>query len=148
MTEQQQEGPQFVIESLYIKDVSFESPYRPQEFNHAEKQPDVNIDLNCQNENLGDNRYEVVLNVNVTVKIGDRTAFVTEVKEAGIFQLQGFEGEVLEQVLGSYCPNVLFPYARERISSLVTSGGFPQLILAPVNFDAIFQQQREQQSKQ
>jgi len=134
----------FSIHRIYIKDFSFEAPNTPHVF--SEKwQPQNNMDLNTNAQKIGDNIYEVVLAITVTVKNGEHTAFLVEVHQAGIFELEGFDDEHLQGVLGSYCPNIIFPYAREAISDIVTRGGFPQLLLAPINFDALYQQHLQQQ---
>lgn len=135
---------QFLIQKIYIKDVSFESPNSPEMFT-SDWQPDVNLDLNTNANRLGDDVFEVVLSLTSTVKNQDQTAFLVEVQQCGIFTLSGFGDQELSQMLGSYCPNILFPYAREAISELVNKGGFPPLILAPVNFDALYAQHMSQQ---
>ncbi len=137
-------GPQFAIQKIYVKDVSFETPHSPAVFTE-EWRPDVNMNLSSEAEPLAEHVYEVSLAVTVTVKTGDKTAFLVEVHQAGIFNIRGFGQEELGQMLGSYCPNVLFPYAREAVSDLVVRGGFPQLVLAPVNFDAVYAQHLAQQ---
>lgn len=132
-------GPQFGIQKVYVKDLSFETPNSPQIF--TEKwQPDVNVDLNTTGRLLSDNVYEVVLAITVTVKCAAKTAYLAEVQQAGIFVVDGFPETERAAMLGSYCPNVLFPFARETVSDLVARGGFPQLLLAPVNFDALYAQ--------
>lgn len=147
MSEQDNAGPaqgKFNIHRIYVKDTSFEAPNSPQMFNEK-WEPKNGLDLNTNAQKLADNVYEVVLSVTVTTKNSDKTAFLVEVHQAGIFQIEGFDDENLQAALGSFCPNVLFPYAREAISDLVTRGGFPQLLLAPINFDALYQQHLEQQ---
>ena len=136
---------QFGIQRIYVKDVSFESPNAPAIFAGAwEPQADINVSTNAQS--LGNDLYEVVLGVTATVKVRDQVAFLVEVTEAGVFQITGVPGEQMGPLLGSFCPNVLFPYAREVVSDLVTKGGFPQLLLNPVNFDLLYQQQVAQQN--
>ena len=103
------------------------------------------MDLNTQTNSLGDDNHEVVLTVSVTVKIGEKTIFVAEVKQAGIFTVKGFRKEELSAMLGSFCPNVLYPYARQVVTYVVMEGGFPQLYIAPVNFDVMYQQHQQQQ---
>lgn len=98
------------------------------------------MDLNSQGQPISDNVYEVELSITVTAKNKDKTAFLVEIKQCGIFSINGMDDTNLNGMLGSFCPNILFPYAREAISDLVTKGGFPQLLLAPVNFDAIYAQ--------
>ena len=140
-----QEGPQFAIQRIYVKDSSFETPNAPGVFKE-QWEPKVNIDLNTTNEKLEDNVYEVVLSITVTVKIKDeKVAFIAEVKQAGIFSVDSFPEDQIDPLMGSFCPNILFPYAREAITAMVSRGGFPQIYLAPINFDAIYQQQLQQQ---
>ncbi len=136
-------GPEFAIQRIYVKDSSFESPESPNIFREP-WEPKVNIDLQTTSAVLEGNVYEVILGVTVTVKIKEKTAFLVETKQAGIFSIGNFNEEQRSQLLGSFCPNILFPYARETITSLVTRGGFPQLYLAPINFDAVYQQQLKQ----
>jgi preprotein translocase subunit SecB len=143
----QQEGPIFTIQRIYVKDVSFETPHAPEIF-REEWKPEVNVDLQTKTNRLEDAIYEVVLHLTVTVKMGDKTAFLVEVHQAGIFTIKGFPQEQLGHALGSMCPNILYPYARETISDIVIRGGFPQLLLAPVNFDALYMQHLEQQKQQ
>jgi len=138
-TEEQSNAPHFSIEKIYLKDVSFESPSAPAVFTD-EWSPEINMDLNSQGQTIDENVYEVELSLTVTAKNKDKTAFLVEIKQCGIFSIANMDEENLNGMLGSFCPNILFPYAREAISSLVTKGGFPQLLLAPVNFDAIYAQ--------
>jgi preprotein translocase subunit SecB len=138
---------QFAIHKIYTKDISFEAPNAPAIFNEEWK-PEVNLDLNSQGRSIGENTYEVVLSLTVTATNNkDKTAFLVEVQQAGIFGIAGFGPEELSHMIGSFCPNILFPYARETISDLVTRGGFQPLLLAPVNFDALYAQHLEQQKQ-
>ncbi|MCI0508157.1 MAG: protein-export chaperone SecB [Gammaproteobacteria bacterium] len=142
---------QFVMQKIYVKDVSFETPNTPEVFTQEWK-PDVNVELDTKGKQIAPDVHEVVLGVTVTVKMGDKVAYLIEIHQAGIFTIKGFADGDRGAMLGSYCPNVLFPFAREAISDLVTKGGFPQLLLAPVNFDAIYhehlQRIRAQSSEQ
>lgn len=147
MAEEKQQGPVFTIQRIYIKDVSYEAPNSPKIF-REEWKPEVNVDLQTKTDKIEDDIYDVLLHLTVTVKMGDKTAFLCEVHQAGIFTLKGFPEEQLNHALGSMCPNILYPYAREAISDIVTRGGFPQLLLAPVNFDALYLQHLEQQKKE
>ena len=133
------DGPHFGIVRVYLKDVSFETPNSPEVFRQDFK-PDVNLQLNTSVNKLEDSLYEVVLNVTVTSKQGDKTGFLAEVQQAGIFELKGYDEAQKGSVLGAYCPNTLYPFAREAISDLVVKGGFPQLLLSPINFDALYTQ--------
>lgn len=131
---------QFTLQRIYTKDLSFESPGTPEVFRKAWK-PKVNVDLNTKSNRIDeDGNYEVVVTVTLTTKVEEETAFLVEVQQAGIFTVRGFEGETLRQVLATACPNVLFPYARETIDNLCVKGGFPPVMLAPVNFEGLYQQ--------
>lgn len=142
-----EENQQFTIQKIYLKDVSFESPNSPQAFTSGDWQPQINVQINSSNQAIADDTYEVVLDITVTAKHDDKTAFLAEIKQAGIFTIAGFEQENLGGMIGAYCPETLFPYAREAISELVSKGGFPQLLLAPVNFNALYTQQMQQQAE-
>lgn len=147
MAEQAQANePQFMIQRVYIKDMSYETPNTPDVF-QQKWEPELSLDLNTQSNLLEDNVYEVILTVTATVKNEDATAFLVEVKQAGIFTIQGAPEDQLDHLLGSFCPNILFPYAREAITDCVIRGSFPQLVLAPVNFDALYMQQMEQKQQ-
>lgn len=135
----------FEIQKIYLKDMSFEAPNTPEAFT-LPWQPDVNVQLNTNAKTIGDKVYEVVLVVTVTADNKDKNAFLAEIQQAGVFGMDGFDGDQLNGMLGSFCPDILFPYAREAISDLVTRGGFPQLLLAPVNFDALYQEHLKQQA--
>ncbi|MDF1760210.1 MAG: protein-export chaperone SecB [Coxiellaceae bacterium] len=137
-------GQEFGIQRIYVKDVSYESPNAPKIF-LEQWQPELSLDLATKVDTLEDNIYDVTLTVTATVKVGEQTAFLSEVKYAGIFMVKGFADEELKQMLGSYCPNVLYPYVRETITGLVANGGFPQLYLTPVNFDALYMQQQQEE---
>lgn len=137
---------QFSIQKIYTKDLSFETPNAPQIFTQK-WEPALDINLGTQVQNLEADIFEVVLSITTTVKIGETTAYLVEVNQAGIISAAGFSQEELGPLLGSFCPNILFPYAREVISDLVSKGGFPQLILAPVNFDALYLQHLQQASE-
>lgn len=141
-----EENQQFAIQKIYLKDVSFESPNSPQAFTNTEWQPQINVQINSSNQAIADDTYEVVLDITVTAKHEDKTAFLAEIKQAGIFTISGFPEENLGGMVGAFCPETLFPFAREAISELVSKGGFPQLLLAPVNFNALYTQQVQQQT--
>jgi len=145
MTEQANE-PQFMIQRVYIKDLSFETPDTPAVF-QQKWEPELSLDLNTQSNVLEEGVFEVILSVTATVKNEGKTAFLVEVKQAGIFTIQGAPEEQMDHLLGSFCPNILFPYAREAITDCVIKGSFPQLVLAPVNFDALYMQQLEEKQK-
>lgn len=143
-TTQQQADTQFIIQRVYIKNLSFETTNTPTIF-QEEWTPELNLDLNTAHTAL-DNQgaYEVALTVTATVKNKDKTAFLVEVQQAGIFTITGAEAPQLDHLLGSFCPSILFPYAREAITAEVVRGSFPQLVLAPINFDAIYMQQQQE----
>lgn len=139
----------FQLQRIYTKDVSFEVPGAPEVFLQS-WQPKVNLQLNTHTQRVGDSTtdYEVVLELTVTASNEDKVVYLVEIQQAGIFSVVGFEGEELEQLLGAYCPNLLFPYAREAVSDLVSRGTFPQLLLQPINFDALYQQAKQQQAEE
>ncbi len=138
-------GPQFALHRIYLKDASFEIPNSPAVFTQDWK-PEVNLQLNSSINPLEGEIYEVVLNVTVTAKQGDQTGFLAEIQQAGIFTVKGFDEQQKGAMLGAFCPNTLFPFAREVISDLVVKGGFPQLLLTPINFDALYAQKLKQES--
>lgn len=138
--------PQFEIQRIYIKDSSFEAPNTPHTFVDDWK-PEVQLNLETKSNRIQENLHEVVLSITANVTTAKKPAFIVEIHQAGIFLISGLPSEQLRQMLGSFCPNILFPYAREVISDLVVRGGFPQLILAPVNFDALYAQHMEDQKK-
>jgi preprotein translocase subunit SecB len=138
--------PHFEIQRIYVKDISFEAPNTPQTF-VEEWKPEVSLNLETKSNRVQDNMHEVVLSITATVSTSKKTAFLIEVHQAGVFIINGFKSEQLHQMLGSFCPNILFPYAREVVSDMVVRGGFPQLILAPVNFDALYEQHMSQQGE-
>ncbi|NNK37905.1 MAG: protein-export chaperone SecB, partial [Xanthomonadales bacterium] len=134
---------QFQIQKLYTKDVSFELPNAPQIF-QENGQADVKMSLSQRVEDLGDNLHEVVLTVTVTATVDEKTAYLAEVAQAGIFLIGGFEEQATHAVINTLCPNTLFPYARQTIATLVGDGGFPPLTLQPVNFDQLYAQRMQQ----
>ena len=143
------QGPQFSIQRIYTKDISFETPNSPAMF-QKEWKPEVQLDLDTKSNPLGENLYEVTLSVTVTAKIDGETAFLCEVQQAGIFVIGDMPEQNKAQMIGAFCPNTLFPYARETISNLVNRGTFPPLNLAPVDFNSIFaayMQKRAQQAQ-
>ena len=147
MAEEKQQAAeqQFAIQKIYVKDVSFESPNAPAVFNDGAWAPEINVQLNSSNQMLAENVYEVVLAITVTAKQNEKTAFLVELKQAGLFTLSGFPAENLQGMLGAYCPEALFPFAREAVADFINKGGFPPLMLSPVNFNALYTQQMQQQ---
>ncbi|CAM4472419.1 MAG: Protein-export protein SecB [Legionella sp.] len=147
--EQQNLETQFMIQRVYVKDLSFETPNTPAVF-QQQWEPELTLDINTTSTQLEAGVFEVVLTVTATVNNQKEVAFLVEVKQAGIFTIQGAPTEQLDHLLNSFCPSILFPYAREAITSQVIRGSFPQLVLAPINFDALYMQQlaEKQQSAQ
>jgi len=136
--------PQLVMQKIYVKDVSFEAPNAPQIFQEIgeNEQPQVQLNLGQKAADLGNGMFEVVLSLTLTCTLGERTAYLAEVEQAGVFGIAGFSEADQAGILGSYCPNLLFPYARQVISSLVLEGGFPPFLLQPINFDALYAEQQ------
>ena len=144
MSEQQQ--PMFSIEKIYVKDLSLEVPNSPEVFLQAAQQPQLEVQLQQESKRVNDTLFDVTLLVTVTAKLGDKTIFLVELSQAGIFQIRNVPDADLGPVLGMVCPNVLFPYAREAISDTVNRAGFPPVLLAPVNFEVLYQQRVQQQA--
>ena len=140
-------GAQFTVEKIYVKDVSFEAPNAPQVFNES-GQPQLNMNLNQKVGRLDGDMFEVILGVTLTCTLNDRTVYLAEVEQAGIFGLAGFDDRTLDMMLGTYCPNVLFPYVRQSISDLITSGGFPPFYMQPINFEALYAEGLRRRSEQ
>lgn len=138
---------QFQLHKLYTKDVSFEVPNSPQIFQDS-GQADVKMSLAQRVEELGDDSHEVVLTVTVTAMVGERTAYLAEVAQAGIFMLSGFNEQQAHAVMNTMCPGTLFPYARQLITTLVAEGGFPPLVLQPVNFEQLYAQRMQEMMSQ
>jgi len=128
---------QFAVQRLYAKDVSFEAPGAPAIFTQ-QWEPETNVQFSSNVEKVSENQYEVTLQLTVNASVKGKTAYIAEVKFAGIFLAEGVEGPALEHLMGAHCPTILFPYVRELISDLVTRGTFPQFLLQPMNFDAIY----------
>jgi len=135
----------FQIQKVYTKDISFESPNSPAVFAATEFKPDINVQINTAHQDLGENNYEVALTLTITAKQDDKTAYLVEVKQAGVSTLRGFDDNTTGGMLGAFCPETLFPFAREVVSDLVVKGGFAQLLLQPINFNALYQQHLQQQ---
>ena len=140
-------GPAFTVETIYVKDVSFEVPGAPAIFTEN-VQPELQLNLNQRVQRLGENAFEVVLGVTLTCKAGDKTAYVAEVQQAGIFGLMGLEAQAVDVLLGTQCPNILFPYVRQLVSDLVQAGGFPPFFLQPINFEAQYAESLRQRAAQ
>lgn len=147
MNEQDSSAPVFTIEKIYVKDLSVEVPNAPHCFLERD-QAQVQLQMQTGGEAVGEGLFNVVLTVTVTAKIGEKTQFLVEVAQAGIFQIRNVPDEELEPIIAVACPNILFPYARETVSDAITRAGFPPVLLAPVNFEAIYRQRLEQQQAQ
>lgn len=149
MAEQEQAiDKQLAISKIYIKDFSFESPRAPEVFKAGEWKPQTNLNLRSSHDALEGDAHEIVLTVTVEAKEQDKTLFLVELHQAGIFEIAGYGNEELEAIVGSFCPNILFPYARETIASIIQKGGFPEFVLQPINFDALYLQAKQQQQAQ
>lgn len=144
--ENQVAEPSFSIEKIYVKDASLEIPNAPQIFTER-AQPQIGVELGNVAQMLEEGIFEVALKVTVTSKIEDKTAFLVEVTQAGIFAIRNVPEENIEMIVGITCPNILFPYAREAVSDLVVRAGFPSVLLNPINFEALFAQQKAQQAE-
>ena len=144
---EQNEQPVFGIEKLYVKDLSVEVPNAPEIYLEREA-PQVEIQLNTAGRGVGEGVFEVVLTVTVTAKLAEKTVFLVEVGQAGIFRIMNVGEDQIEPLVAVACPNILFPYAREAVSDAVARAGFQPVILAPVNFEALFQQNRQQAAQE
>jgi preprotein translocase subunit SecB len=145
--QEQAQQPGFGIEKIYVKDASLEIPHAPQIFTDR-TQPQVSVELGNFAQQIEENVFEVAIKVTVTSKIADKTVFLVEVTQAGIFQISNVPAENIELIVGITCPNILFPYAREAVSDLVVRAGFQPVLLNPINFEALFAQQKQQESAQ
>jgi len=143
MSESQAAMPVFQIEKIYVKDLSLEIPNAPAIFLEREA-PQIDIQINSQSAPIEDGVYQTVLTITATGKIQDKTAFLIEVQQAGIFRAQNIPAEAIEPMLAVGCPNILFPYVRETVSDAAVRAGFPPLLLQPVNFEAMYLQQKQQ----
>jgi preprotein translocase subunit SecB len=137
-------GVQVTLQTVYLKDASYESPNGPRLPTNQNWEPKFQLNMNTAAEALGPDVREVLLTITLEAKQGDNTLYLVEVKQAGVFSISGASQDDLKRLIGSFCPSVLFPYAREVVSDLITKGGFPQFLLPLVNFDALFQQAAEQ----
>jgi len=133
------------ITKIYLKDSSFESPQSPAIFRRGEWKPQTNLNLRSAHHAVENDHHEIVLTITIEAKEDDKSCFLIELQQAGLFEIVGYEGEEMEAIVGSFCPNILFPYARETIASLVQKGGFPEFVLQPINFDALYMQSKQQQ---
>ena len=143
----QPQGPSFTVEKLYVKDLSFEAPNAPQVFNE-QGQPDLQMKLSQKVNRLGEAAFEVSLGITITCTVNGKSAYLAEVEQAGVFGLAGFDEQVLDAMLGTQCPNILYPYATAAIGQLITSGGFPPFPMQPINFDALYGENLRQRAEQ
>ncbi len=143
----QPDKPPFLVRKVYLKDTSFEAPHTPQIFSEN-WQPEVNIQLSNSGTSLGNDTYEVVLSITITTKLGDKTAYLIEVHQAGIFEASGIDEGDIPRFLGTFCPYTLFPYLRQSVDDLLHKGGFPGFLLTPVDFDAIYEGQAQQKQQE
>ena len=149
MAEQEQATEkQLAISKIYVKDFSFESPQSPEVFTRGDWNPQTGVNLRSTHTGLDGDAHEIVLTITVEAKDGDQTLFLVELHQAGIFEIAGYGKEELEGIVGSFCPNILFPYARETIATIIQKGGFPEFVLQPINFDALYLQAKQQQQEQ
>ena len=142
MSEAEQQAATFQIEKVYVKDLSLEIPNPPKVF-LEQVQPQLEVQINTGSENFADGYYEVTVTATVTARLGERTLFLAEARQAGIFQLRGMPAEELGPLLGIACPTVVYPYLRETIQDMISRGGFPPVILAPLSFEALYLQQQQ-----
>ena len=140
-------APAFTVEKIYVKDVSFEVPGAPAIYSEN-VQPELQLNLNQRVQRLGENAFEVVLGVTLTCKAGDKVAYVAEVQQAGVFGLVGLDPQSVDGLLGTQCPNILFPYIRQLLSDLIQAGGFPPFFLQPINFDGLYAETLRQRAAQ
>ncbi|MBT8082595.1 MAG: protein-export chaperone SecB [Gammaproteobacteria bacterium] len=138
---------QLAISKIYVKDFSFESPQSPTIFKTGEWKPQTNLNLRSIHNAIEGDSHEVVLTITIEAKEEDKTIFLIELQQAGIFEIAGYGGDELATIVGSFCPNILFPYARESIATMVQKGGFPEFVLQPINFDALYMQAKQQQAE-
>lgn len=144
--EQAAEGGQFAIQRLYIKDSSYEAPNSP-EILREQWEPQADINVNTASNEIEKDIYEVVLTITLTTKVKDKVAFLVEVQQAGIFTIKDFPSEDKDHLLRAYCSGILFPYARQHITDIVVDGGFPPIYLAPINFEAVYMQEKQKQKE-
>ena len=139
----------FSMQKIYVKDISFEAPGVPESFAfEGGYKPNVNLELNTSNRLINGDSHEVSLNITVTAKEDDKVMFLAEVKQCGVFLLQNMDDATKRHTLGSFCPSILFPYARQVISDMISNGGFPQLLLAHINFEQLFKAQEERRASE
>ena len=147
-TNAQAAGPQFTVEKIYVKDVSFEAPRTPQAFGE-QGQPQLQMNLNQRVNRVAEGTFEVVLGINLTCKLPeDKVVYLVEVQQAGLFNLSGFDDQSLDAMLGTHCPTILYPYARQTVGDLIQAGGFAPFLLQPINFEALYAEGLRQRAAQ
>ncbi len=142
MADQDQSTPQkqIAIQKIYVKDFSFESPHTPEVFSRSNWSPKTNLNLRSSHTAGSDDNHEVILTITIEAKEDDQTFFLVELQQAGLFHITGYDEVEFKAIVGSYCPTILFPYARESVANIVSKGGFPEFLLQPINFDALYAQ--------
>lgn len=143
MTDKKENNPTFQIVGIYTKDSSFEAPLPISSYKDAKWQPSANVDVKTTDSNLEDKLYEIVLHVNLTVTLEDKTVFIVEMQQAGTFIIDGIDGEKLDHVLKAYCPSIVFPYIRQNVSEMINKAGFPPLYLSPIDFESQYMAKKE-----
>jgi preprotein translocase subunit SecB len=137
---------ELLLQNIYVKDASFEAPTGPN-LQVSEWNPQFNLNMNTSGNTIAENMHEVVLTITLEAKIGDKVAYLVEVKQGGLFMIRGYGEDEARRVVGAFCPGVLFPYARQAVSDLILRGGFPPFLLPPVNFDGLYQQSLDQAAR-
>lgn len=146
MADEQTAEKRLAISKIYLKDFSFESPQTPDVFRRADWKPTTDLNLRSSHTEVEKGHHEVLLTITIEAKAEDKTLFLVELQQAGLFEVVGYNAEELGAIVGSFCPNILFPYARETIASLIQKGGFPEFVLQPINFDALYLQSQQQKA--
>jgi preprotein translocase subunit SecB len=146
MAEEQTAEKRLSIGKIYLKDFSFESPQSPEVFRQQDWKPKTDLNLRSTHTAVEDHHHEVVLTITIEAKADEKTVFLIELQQAGLFEIAGYKDDEFGAIIGSFCPNILFPYARETIASLIQKGGFPEFVLQPINFDALYLQGKQQQA--
>jgi preprotein translocase subunit SecB len=148
MAEQEKNQRQILLQKIYVKDFSYESPNTPEVFTKGDWSPTTNLNLRSAHNPSHSDVHEVVLTVTVDAKHEDKTLFLVEIQQAGLFQISGYSKDEFEAIVGTFCPNTLFPYAREAVANVIARGGFPEFLLQPINFDALYAESRKQAQAQ
>jgi preprotein translocase subunit SecB len=139
--------PQFALQQIYVKDLSFEAPNTPAAFAQEQVEPEIKLNLKNSHTTVATDTYEIVLHVSVHATVKDNTLFLIEIDQAGIFFIKGYPPVELTKLIGTYCPTTLFPYVRETVASTIGKGGFPSMLLQPINFDALYAQASQESSQ-